>query len=535
VLIENYNLTSQQSARDVAPTINRTYRLVVPLLALWLVVWIALSWAGIQDDGFIHLRYADNLFRTHFITYDGVHPNYGASSLLYVYLLAFLRAFTSSPSLPRVVSSCVHLLLFAGLVLLFLRAIPRESHLARLLGLITLILFVAPAAVRWLDDGMETSLALCFVALICWATFRQSVRAAVTGVQYLALVALGFLAVLLRIELILLCALSFAILARQSFHSSGDAAKPERHLRSIIGGGHLLLGSLLALAYIRIKMHFLLPDTAIAKASSVTPWSATLFATIKVLAAALSFGVGMLIFWILTIFLLSRVRRLTTTDLLANSVFPILVALAVLRGQQIQGARYFAWTFTFSILWNILELGRISPLRGERPPSSRLVSVFLVLLLFALPCESIALYPVLKSRSELLQQFESDHFEILEGKRGITIWIGYIGYFSKADICDLAGLVNGREKARETTSERIVGCVASHPDFLFFDASRINDVRPFFSYTGWQACSRYYEFRNLSSAKRYYLIVPRATAPEVCRKVSNSVPLEVENISDISP
>jgi hypothetical protein len=535
VLIKDYNLTSQRAARDVAPAINRAYRLVVPLLALWLVVWIALSWAGVQDDGFIHLRYADNLFRTHFITYDGVHANYGASSLLYVYLLAFLRAFTSSPSLPRVVSSFAHLLLFAGLVLLFLRAIPRESHLARLLGLITLILFVAPAAVRWLDDGMETGLALCFVALICWVTFRQSVRAAVSGVQYLALVALGFLAVLLRIELILLCALSFVILAQQSFHSSTNAAKPDRHLRSIIGGGHLLLGSLLALAYIRIKMHFLLPDTAIAKALSGTPWSATLFATVKVLAAALSFGVGMVIFWILTMFLLSRVRRLTATDLLANSVFPILAALAVLRGQQIQGARYFAWTFTFSILWNILELGRISPLRGAREPASRLVSVFLVLLLFALPCESIALYPLLKSRSELLQQFEDDHFEILEGKRGIAVWIGYIGYFSKADICDLSGLVNGREKARETTSERIVGCVATHPDFLFFDAPRINDVRPFFSYTGWQACSRYYDFRNIGSAKRYYLIVPRATAPEVCRRVSNSVPLEVETISNISP
>jgi len=116
VLIEDYNLTSRRAARDVAPAINRAYRLVVPLLALWLVVWIAFSWAGVQDDGFIHLRYADNLFRTHLISYDGVHPNYGASSLLYVYLLAFLRAFTSSPTLPRVVSSFAHFLLFSGLV-----------------------------------------------------------------------------------------------------------------------------------------------------------------------------------------------------------------------------------------------------------------------------------------------------------------------------------------------------------------------------------------------------------------------------------
>ena len=115
--------------------IDKAYRWAVPVLGLWLATWILLSSAGVQDDAFIHLRYADNLLRTHLITYDGVHPNYGAYSLLYVYLLAFLRAFTASSNLPRVVSSCAHLLLAAGLLVLFFRSIPRDSSLARLLGL----------------------------------------------------------------------------------------------------------------------------------------------------------------------------------------------------------------------------------------------------------------------------------------------------------------------------------------------------------------------------------------------------------------
>src|SRR5258708_22159470 len=127
---------------------DRAFRWTVPLLGLWLAAWILLSWAGVQDDAFIHLRYADNLFRTHLITYDGVHPNYGASSLLYDCLLAFLRAFTASPNLPRVVSTCAHLLLAASLLVLFLRSIPRDSSLARLLGLFLLILFASPSAVR---------------------------------------------------------------------------------------------------------------------------------------------------------------------------------------------------------------------------------------------------------------------------------------------------------------------------------------------------------------------------------------------------
>jgi hypothetical protein len=526
----------------VVTVIDRAYRLVVPILTVWLVAWIILSWAGVQDDAFIHLRYAVNLFQTHLITYDGVHPSYGASSLLYVYLLAFLRAFTSSPELPRVVSSCIHLLFFAGLVLLFRRAIPIESHLARLLGLIALILFVAPSAVRWLDDGMETGLVLCFVALLCWATFHQSTQPTVTGPQYLAFFALGLFAVLLRIELILLCGLSFILLAWQNLVASSNAAKPDQRLKAILSASPPLLGGLLALTLIRLKMHFLLPDTALAKSLSGTPWSETLFATAKVLGGALSFGAGILLFWLLTLFLLWRARRFSMATLFANSVFPVILALAVLRGQQVQGARYFDWTFCFSILWNILELGRVSPPSPGNPtqkqPGSRekqpgfgLAYAFLALLLLLLPYESMALHPMLRSRSTLQRQFESSHFEVFKGKRGIAVDVGYIGYFSQADICDLAGLVNGREKARETAGERIAGCVAAHPDFLFVDPATINDLRPYLSYNDWQACSQSYEFKNVNSFNYHYLIVPRASAPEICREVSNSVPLEIESIS----
>lgn len=218
------------------------------------------------------------------------------------------------------------------------------------------------------------------------------------------------------------------------------------------------------------------------------------------------------------------------TALFANSVFPVLLALAVLRGQQVQGARYFDWTFCFSILWNILELGRISPPSSEKQPGPGVVYAFLALLLLVLPFESMALYPMLQSRSDLLRQFESNHFELFEGKRGVAVDVGFIGYFSRADICDLAGLVNGREKASETTSERIAGCVASHPDFLFFDGATINDLRPYLSYSDWQACSQSYDFKNVNSANRHYLIVPRAAAPEMCKEVSNSVPLDVERL-----
>jgi hypothetical protein len=509
--------------------INKAYRWAVPILTLWLMAWVVLSWDGIQDDALIHLRYADNLFRTHFITYDGVHPNYGVSSLLYVYLLSSFRGLTSSPTLPRLASSCIHLLLYTGLIFLFLRAVPRESHLARLLGLIMLVIFVTPSAVRWLDDGMETGLGLCFVALICWIIFRQSTRSTTTGIQYLAFAALGFFAVLLRTEFILLCGLSFGILVWQRLSDLSNVEKSDRSFNPIASTSHILLGGALALALVRFKMHFLLPDTALAKATG-TPWIYTLVATGQVLGGALSFGAGIFFFWLLTIFLLWRARRLSITALFANSVFPILLVLAVIRGQQIQGARYFDWTFCFSILWNILELGRISPLAPDKQPNSRLPYVFLALLFLMLPYESLVMYPMLKSRSTLLQQFESDHFERLEGKRGVANDVGLIGYFSHADICDLAGLVNGREKARQTVSERIAGCAADHPEFMFLNPTTIEGIQPLLSSNDWQVCSRYYDYKNVYSWNRHYLIVPRTTAGKVCKEVSNSVPLDLAHL-----
>ncbi len=504
---------------------DKAYRWTISVLALWLLLWVVLSWAGVQDDAFIHLRYADNLFHTHLITYDGVHPSYGASSLLYVYVLAFFRAFFTSPNLPRVVSTCAHLFLVTGLAILFLKSIPRDS-LARLLGLILLLIFVGPSAVRWLDDGMETGLSLCFVGLLCWATFRQSNRSTSTLPQYLACVALGFFTVLLRTELILLCGLAFVILVWKPLFNSQGQSKPNRVLSALLSGSHLLFGGILAIIFIRLRMHVFLPDTAIAKSSGVADWGGTLYVSAKIMAGALSFGVGILLLWLLTVVLLWRERRLSLTTLFANLAFPILFSLAAARGQQIQGARYFVWALFFSILWNILELSTPQPDQRFQNQSKTLAYCFLALLLLALPFESIKLYRMLRDRATLLTQFETDHLEALQGKRGVAFDIGYVGYFSRADICDLAGLVNGRDKARLTSQERFAACATTHPDFFFLDQDGIEHASHYLPIDDWQVCSKY-DFRNVNQNDPHYLVLPRSTAPELCRRVANSAPTEI--------
>jgi hypothetical protein len=506
--------------------INKAYRFILPILGLWLAAWIFFSWAAIQDDALIHLRYADNLFRTHFITYDGIHPSYGASSLLYVHVLALLSGFISSPSLPRGVSSFMHVSLFLITSVIVVRFIPRESLRTRLLGLVLLFILVAPSAVRWLDDGMETGFALCFVALLCVLAFRQSRSGTTTVLQYLVLMVLAFFAVLLRTELSLLCGVIFAMLAwKQIFN--GDRS-PARWLRSILRASHVMVGCLLALLFIVVTMHSLLPDTALAKSGSAS--FAAFHNAAAVILGALTFGVGLLLLWLLTVFFLVRADRFSVPTLFANLVFPTVLLLAALRGQEIQGARYLVWTYFFSVLWNLLELGTPGlNRRDERPQPTSLVYAFILLLLIVLPFECKIMGRVLSTRVQTMNIFKGQHLDVLQGKLGIASDVGYIGYFSKANICDIAGLVDGRAFARLTRDQRLADCVASHPDFVFGNLGQIKGITSAAPGYDWQVCT-HYNFGNVRTLDTHYLVLPGATAAQTCQAIDGTTPYPLASL-----
>jgi hypothetical protein len=501
--------------------LSKLHKVLHLLLAFWLISWIVLSWAAIQDDALIHLRYADNLFRLHMVSYDGIHRSYGASSLLYVSLLAVLRSFTLSPNLPRLVSSAVHILLVTGLAFTLDRLIPRESARARFFSLTLLFVLVTPSAVRWLDDGMETGLILCFVTAICAVSFLQAKRETTTALQYIAFAVLALFAILLRTELLLLCFIASAIIMwSRRFPRSGDVAFRQK-IRSVSGSSHLLVGSFVALATILLTMGSLLPDTALAKSDGIANWLGVLSGSVHVLAGAMTFGIGLLVLWLATLLLVILANCLSVPVAFANAVFPILIVLACLRGQQIQGARYLVWTFYFSVIWNILELSRC-PLQTPKSQRNVLGIALLTIFLVALPFEIRTMHHVLTARARTLEKFEGEHLEELRGKRGIAMDIGYIGYFSKADICDLAGLVNGREQATRKPVQRAEFCVANRPEFIFLSESQLGSFQQFMDTKDWQVCS-HYDFINVSSPDTHYLLVPPGpTAAQTCKSASNS-------------
>ena len=447
---------------------------------IWIAgVWaIFLCWAGrhaMLDDALIHLRYASVLHDQHLISFDGIHPSYGASSLLYVGILALLRSVISSPLLPKAIS----LIAYAGL-LGFAYWTSRINQFASAL----IFVLVSPFAVRWLTDGMETSLACLLAVALSLLLYRKS--------SPLALGSIALVMSLLRVDLTLLVAFGVILLLDR---------------KDWLRAGSLCIGSGISLAFIRITMGHLLPDTAVAKEG--LPFFAVITTAAHEIAATLSFGLGAVVIWAMTAVLAWRVDRRST--LICNLPFPVLVLLAAAKGQQIHGIRYLIWALLFSIAWNLL----ITAALPQRRP------IFLTAFACALCICWVVELPIVlrvdRGRAESLRVMEQAHLDQLSGE-GLAGDVGYIGYFSRAPICDISGLINGRAAAQMTTPQRGQMCVARQPAFLFLTAEQIgylDDRDGLNSNNDWVDCGTV-DFPNVGSNDRHWLMVRRTAYPNGC-------------------
>jgi len=497
----------------------KIYRIVTVLLAAWMLVWICLSWPYGQDDALIHLRYADHLLHQHIVSYDGVHPSFGTSSLLYLVLLTFLRAFTTSPVLPRAVSSIAHILLFFGVAFVLERALKNAPRYLWLFAMLLLAVLVMPSAVRWLDDGMETSLCLGLVALLVFAVARLSKYEARPR-DLLWLAVLGFLLVLARVEFLLLTGFASLMLFSAQPHPEGLRGK-------LLCRAAPLLGGLAAAGLIVVCMHSLLPDTALAKSIGLMNWQVSLSMTASILRSSFTFGIVLLLLWLLSFAVLAA-RRCSFATLVANSLFPCVVVLSALRGQIVQGIRYLEWTIFFSVLWNILQLAELPAALPQWMTRFAALAAYglCAVLLVAAPLEAHYLRPVFDSRGGTLNRFRDQHLELLHDQHGIAADVGTIGYFTQAGICDPYGLVDGRDFARLSYEQRLTVCIASKPDFLFASQDLIGDLSFPLGLNSWVSCGSY-SFANIKYQDVHYLLAPPWNAALVCKATGRSpVPLQ---------
>ena len=436
-------------------------------------------------------------------------------------LLAVLRGFTTSPLLPRYVSTFFHLTLFSAFALIYLRTLRKRPSLrVQFLALSLLVLLALPSAVRWLDDGMETSMVLCLVLTVAWFTHRLSLQPSITPADYLAGLTLGFLLVLLRNELAIVALSASATLCLTAAGTS-TAGWPARMLRVIPSRSSVFLGALVAALAIRLVMHSFLPDTALAKSHGFSNSIGSLFASAEVILGALLFGLGTLALWLLSaaaLFNELRARRLPVLPTLAaNALFPTVVLLSSYRGQEVQGFRYLVWTLFFPILWNLLEIRRFDASTVARSPRQYLVfAAFLTVCLLGLPTESRLMYRVLTTRARTMRLFMGQHLDTaLAGKLGMAIDVGYISYFTGDPICDAAGLVNGRAAAALSGPRRIQRCAAQNPDFALVNADQAGTIGKFFDFSGWRVCGQY-DFGNMHQPDRHYLLVRPELAVATC-------------------
>ena len=427
--IERSGIAGLRSEQMRTNLIRRS--LIAAVAMCWLSYLLWISRYSVLDDAFIHLRYADNLLVHHRISFDGAHVNYGTSSLLYVGLLALMRSILKSPLLPKDLSTVVYL----GLLGMMTHRAGRLRQSAAYPWAVSLLFcLMSPFAIRWLSDGMETglvSLAACGLAL-----------AISDDTPAVWLLFYGLLLTLLRVDLGLLVAFGALLLLSRN---------------RVRGAIALSLGSALGMLAIRMAMGHLVPDTALAK-RGVPPLDVFLECA-YVDVASYSFGVGLTVVWIATAVCAWKIAW--KSIVIANLALPILLMAATIQGQQLQGIRYIVWALLFSITWNLCILSETAYL------PSRWWTVIPILFTLAWAVELPVASRIFKGRAHTLKAFDIANLEVLRNTTIVTADVGMIGYFSKAHICDLGGLVNGRDWAQMGFERRMGACMDQKPDVLF--------------------------------------------------------------------
>ena len=524
-------------------------------IAVWTAVLLYLSRYYMLDDSLIHLRYAENLLRFHVISYNGGKADYGTSSLLYVVLLAALRSVFNTVFLAKIFS----VVLYACLLLLVIRVAVRRSALwIEALYLTLLLSLVGPMGVRWLADGMETGFSVLLATLLALATVSQSHRPNRSAWWQAGCFALGACIVLLRIEMAMLC-----VLACCSIYFSSPQGSSTKNQQSRLGhrhesswrSSHFAMGAFVSLIAIRLVMGHFLPDTALAKHGTadigiIRKLENTAANIGTTLLSSATLGVGLFFTWVLSALgscgtLRAKAKRLLPWAC-ANAPFPSIFVLSALRQQAIPAVRYLVWSLGFSIIWNLRESSwqeksaasepsaektAIDPAKFIRP-TQVLSLLLLAAILLSWPIEMKHALRVYRGYGCTFLAMRGSQLGYFQNQIGIAGDIGYIGYFTQANICDLAGLVNGRQAAALTYAQRTEACALKSPAFLFVSKPQADSLKRWMSLSSWKVCSMY-NFANFIHDDMHYLLVLPRNASTACAAAGTSIGTPLRTVEEV--
>lgn len=379
------------------------------------------------DDTFIHLRYVENLSRDGELAYNPGEPSFGTSALTFVLLLAKVAVWLPREGLPAFAKS-LSVLWHAGVLgLLAWRtwSLFRQRATSAALSLSAFALAVAllPSG-RWLEDGMETSLAVFLSILAPLASLRIARNEATRGWQTILCGLAAAAPGCLRIDLL---PISLAAL--------GLAVWPSwKKTRSLAFLGAWALALLIAMASLYATTGHIASDSALAKqAGHIEP----LF-TLSFLYSMLTVSPVWLLGAAGLLWALRTAQKRTTAALGLLPIAAVLLAGTAV-GQFIHGARYFLPALGFAWIVSSELLTKDVKVRNQQAWVMAALGVSVVhAVVLAKPIWRVT------RTAEL-------HLEALSEVDEATVLaahdIGRLGWYTKARVLDLAGLVNGREFA----------------------------------------------------------------------------------------
>lgn len=444
---------------------------------------IFLSWHHFLDDAFIHLRYAENLIKYGFFSYNGTQSDFGTSSPGYTIILSITHSFIGSSMSPKFVSVFFYAALYVYVAYLVL-VTPRTS----IASLLLLCGLSSPSAVRWLTDGMETSL-VAFLSAMTAVSINRFVIFPIFSRAFCCATLLA-IAPLFRIEYSAIW-LFATLIGVYLFH---------RRRTSIRSIAVIIFSIIIPLSGLYLVFGSVLPDTAVAKSnpgsfdnSLDTVWVMardTVWVMARSHAASPLFFIFTLgAFFIGLAVLIDHSRKeypgyrqlVAVEALLLSAMFIGFVSLITYRQQAIQGYRYFIWIEIFIAVYVVSALAYRRSINKNQPDrclafpiTIRLILFFSLIALFII--EAYLFYPVWQGRSDTFRAMQHIDRQVYTDKTCAAYDIGFFGYFYNCRLIDMNGLVNGRKQAALSHSERLRLLSHQNVTLLFVNDRQISKL-----------------------------------------------------------
>lgn len=425
----------------------------------------------ILDDTFIHLRYALNFDRTGRVSYNPGQPGSGTSSFLYMLILSAVGRGVAQPHWPMM-AKLISVAAYGACLALAISLIPRDAAGRRSPWLILALAFMlaVPSATRWMQDGMETPLAVSFAlaAVAAARGWRRRAGRASAG-ETLCTALLLSLPCLLRVD--------------GAFATAGATILCLLRWRGRSALTLLITVAILCLAWMLIVRHetgSIVPDTAIAKRMGhFFPQFLEQFSRVMLTIAPLWLA-GVALLWIDALGV--RLKRGEAWIAAFAGSLPILatVAFGTAVGQYIQGARYFLPMLAFA--WGVWLLYMGERSRAGDPVGVRSIEMALLALALAASVVHAGFAQARMSRSFARWEFNDAAELHRPGVRVLAYDIGNLGWYTGATVLDMSGLVNGRQCAALPKPARVPYLLKTMgaPEYLMLtrDEAEDRDLNP---------------------------------------------------------